>query len=175
MPVGMGWSRRAVVTFRPVVSGPRSVPRAPPVVSRAGRSVSLALLLLPGPRRVEGLLRLGQLVPDRLVGGQARRLHRGQESMVPSAQVFNLATQRVVRRFEAHCCSPGLRIEDRPQRETPPPTAHRLVGARGGEGLAVGAEGHGGHRALVALEGGAGARRRLPQPQLARLALILLP
>ena len=70
----------------------------------------LALLLLPDPRRVEGLLRLDQLVPDRLVGGQARRLHRGQESTVPSAQVFHLATQRVVSHLEAHRCSPGLKM-----------------------------------------------------------------
>ena len=83
----------------------------------------LALLLLPGPRRVEGLLRLGQLVPDRLVGGQARPLHRGQESTVPSAQVFNLVTQRVVSRFEAHRCSPGLKMEVRSRRETTSTTA----------------------------------------------------
>ena len=45
------------------------------------------------------------------------------------------------------------------------PQPHRLVPARGGEGLAVGAEGHRRHPALVPLEGGAGlAGRRVPQP-----------
>jgi len=163
MPVGMGWSRRAVMTFRPVVSGPRSVPRVPPVASRAGRSASGRCCCCSGPRRVEGPLRPGQLVPDRLVGGQARPLQRGQESMVPSAQVFNLATQRVVSRFGTHRCSPGLKMEVRSRRKSTLPQPHRPVAACGGEGRAVGAEGHGPHRALVPLEGGAGlARRRVP-------------
>ena len=69
----------------------------------------LALLVLPGPRGVEGLLRLGQLVPDRLVVGQARRLYRGQEGAVSSAHVLDLTSQRSVICLGAHRCSPGLK------------------------------------------------------------------